>query len=217
MQNTRTIRTAALASAAVVLMAACDGSTPLATENHDASSHGVALNSALADANPQLAQQLSELKQLTAKYHNFKQAQQDYPALVSAPPLTAPDGCVSDMTQGGMGYHYAGLFGIDDHVNYLEPDLLVYAPKNGAQTSPDGEPRFRLAAFDYFIPYSDVWPEAGPAPTSVDLGLAIDPAIAFAPSRFGGWMFHIWLWEHNPAGMFSNWNPAVPLCAGSTF
>jgi hypothetical protein len=43
------------------------------------------------------------------------------------------------------------------------------------------------------------------------------PEISFAASRFGGWMFHIWLWENNPAGMFNNWNTAVPLCQGSAF
>jgi len=39
----------------------------------------------------------------------------------------------------------------------------------------------------------------------------------FARSRFSGWMFHIWLWENNPGGMFTNWNQSVPLCEGSTF
>jgi hypothetical protein len=43
------------------------------------------------------------------------------------------------------------------------------------------------------------------------------PDITFAPSRFGGWMFHIWLWENNPGGMFANWNTSVPLCEGSAF
>ncbi len=216
MYITKRLASAALTSAALVLLAACDGNSALPTENQAALPSGVELSSALAGANPELAQQLSELTQFSAKYHNFKVAQEDYPVLVSNE-LTAPDGCVSDMTQGGMGYHYAGRFGIDDDVNYLEPELLVYAPTNGAQTTPEGEPRFRLAAFDYFIPYSEAWPEAGAAPTSADLGLAINPAIAFAPSRFGGWMFHIWLWENNPAGMFANWNPSVPLCTGSAF
>jgi len=44
------------------------------------------------------------------------------------------------------------------------------------------------------------------------------PDSSFTPtSRFGGWMFHIWLWEQNPSGMFGNFNASVPLCVGSTF
>jgi hypothetical protein len=83
--------------------------------------------------------------------------------------------------------------------------------------------RRKLAAFDYFTPYSEKWP--GPddpnfvrAPTLKDFPTMSDlPDISFAPSRFGGWMFHIWLWEHNPSGMFTNWNTSVPLCEGSSF
>jgi hypothetical protein len=101
------------------------------------------------------------------------------------------------------------------------PEFLVYAPKDGPRK--DGEARRRLAAFDYFIPYSPKWP--GPddpnferAPRLKDFPTMSDlPDIAFAPSRFGGWMFHIWLWEHNPGGMFTNWNTSVPRCEGSAF
>jgi hypothetical protein len=84
--------------------------------------------------------------------------------------------------------------------------------------------RTRLAAVEYFLPYSAKWPARvdpafARAPTLHDFpstsGL---PDVAFVDTpRFGGWMFHIWLWENNPAGMFENFNAAVPLCAGSTF
>ncbi len=29
---------------------------------------------------------------------------------------------------------------------------------------------------------------------------------------FGVWMFHIWVFQHNPAGIFANFNPKVPQC-----
>ena len=121
-----------------------------------------------------------------------------------------------------MGYHYTrGNNLADDAVSLLDPEFLVYAPTNAPRK--DGEARRRLAAFDYFIPYSAKWP--GPddptftrAPTLHDFPTMTGlPDIAFAPSRFGGWMFHIWLWEHNPSGMFTNWNTTVPLCEGSSF
>jgi hypothetical protein len=167
-------------------------------------------------------QTLDALTQLTAPFHDVGAAQAAGYALFAAPPLTAPDGCISSAGDGGMGYHYTrGNNLADDSVSLLDPEFLVYAPKNGPRK--DGEARTRLAAFDYFIPYSPKWP--GPsdptfkrAPTLHDFSTMSDlPDIAFARSRFNGWMVHIWLWEHNPGGMFANWNTAVPLCEGSSF
>lgn len=208
--------TALLASTSLTLIAACGGDAPLPATSQEAVPPP-ALASSHGSGNPLLQQQLAELSRFSAPYHDLTRAQADYPVLVNIPGLTSPDGCVSDASAGGMGYHYAGHFGLDDQVNYLEPELLVFAPTNGAAVAPDGTPRMRLAGFDYFIPYSNAWPEGGAAPTSAEMGLALDPPVAFAPSRFGGWMFHIWLWANNPAGMFANWNPAVPLCADSPF
>ncbi len=204
-----------LTGAAAGVLAACNEQAPSLAAPAVA---GVKVDASPTAANPQLARQLSELKKSTAKYHDLDAAMEDYPGLVVIEGLTSPDGCVSDATAGGMGYHYAGAVGLDDEVDYRTPELLVYAPvEGGPREDSQGNPRARLAAFDYFIPYSDTWPEGGTAPTSEDMGLAIDPPIAFAPSRFGGWMFHIWLWEHNPDGMFSNWNSAVPLCENSPY
>ncbi|HET8633989.1 MAG TPA: hypothetical protein VFL88_07550 [Gemmatimonadales bacterium] len=208
-----------LAATVLALVSACSKGSPLPSEYHGGLVLDEALNSAqdVANPNPELAAQLVELKEFSVKYHSLSTAQGDYPVLFVVPELTNPDGCISDRTMGGMGYHYAGKFPIDDHVNYLEPELLVFAPNNGPHNSPDGATRSRFAGFDYFVPYSMVWPENGTPPTSADLGLAIEPAIPFQKSRFGGWMFHIWLWAHNPDGMFANWNSAVPLCPNSVY
>ena len=165
---------------------------------------------------------LNALRHVTAPFHNLEYAKAAGYSLLTVPPLTAADGCISSAIDGGMGYHYTrGNNLADDSVTLLDPEFLVYAPKNGPDT--DGEVKRRLAAFDYFIPYSVKWP--GPddptfkrAPTLHDFSTMSDlPDIAFAPSRFGGWMFHIWLWERNPGGMFANWNTSVPLCEGSAF
>jgi len=170
------------------------------------------------------AQTLDALTQLTAPLHDVDAAQAAGYSLFKAPPLTAADGCISSAAEGegGMGYHYTrGDNLADDSVSLLDPEFLVYAPTNAPRK--DGDARTRLAAFDYFMPYSAKWP--GPddpsfkrAPTLHDFSTMSDlPDIAFAPSRFGGWMSHIWLWENNPGGMFANWNAAVPLCEGSAF
>jgi hypothetical protein len=201
------------------VLAACSQDSPVQVADH---SHHASLElSALSGQ--ATAPALAALTQLTASFHDVDAAQAAGYNLFIVQPLTAPDGCISDASLGGMGYHYGRLDNLgDDEVSLLDPEFLVYAPKNGPRK--DGEARRRLAAFDYFIPYSAKWP--GPddhpnfkrPPTLHDFPtMQALPDIAFAPSRFGGWMFHIWLWEHNPNGDFANWNPSVPLCEGSAF
>ena len=204
---------------ACAVLAACEAESPMPVESHLSHQGGVTLSSLSQSTN---AQTLAALRELTAPLHDLDQATGAGYALLSLPPLTAPDGCVSDLTEGGMGYHYTrGDNLADDDVTLLDPEFLVYAPTNAPPKS--GEARRRLAAFDYFLPYSARWPgpaDAGfqRAPTLRDFpGMRDLPDLAFAPSRFNGWMFHIWLWEHNPRGMFTNWNTSVPLCEGSTF
>jgi hypothetical protein len=169
------------------------------------------------------AQSLSALRSLTASLHDVDAATAAGYGLLVAPPLTAPDGCISDANMGGMGYHYTrGNNLADDAIDLLDPEFIVYAPKNGPRQ--DDVARTRLAALEYFLPFSAKWPapsdpafEKAPSlhdfPTTSDL-----PDVAFAATtRFGGWMLHIWLWEDNSDGMFANFNTSVPLCLGSSF
>ena len=70
---------------------------------------------------------------------------------------TEGDGCISDPMLGGMGYHYSRCDNIfDDAIDLLNPEFLVYAPKNGP--SQDGVARTRLAAVEYFLPFSTKFP-----------------------------------------------------------
>ena len=212
-------RTAQLLAAFSFVIAGCSADTPLQADRH-LSHHAGLLLSDLSSASA--AQALQGLRELSAPLHDVDAAEARQYALFILTPLTAPDGCISSTDLGGMGYHYTRGNNLgDDAVNLLDPEFLVYAPTNAPRK--DGEQRRRLAAFDYFLPYSAVWPGPDDArfhrpPTTHDFasmqGL---PDVEFAPSRFNGWMFHIWLWEHNPAGMFTNWNTSVPLCQGSSF
>ena len=211
-------RPGALTFAALAFTIAGCSDAPVQASSHHSHS-GVALASLSGAAT---AQALSDLTALSAPFHDVDAAEAAGYGLFSKPPLTALDGCISSQSEGGMGYHYSRLDNLgDDSVSLLDPEFLVYASKNGPRK--DGEARRRLAAFDYFIPYSPKWPDKDDpkfkrAPTTHDFSTMRDlPDIAFAPSRFQGWMFHIWLWENNPAGMFTNWNTSVPLCEGSSF
>ena len=212
-------RTAQLLASFAFVLAGCNADTPVQADGHLSHGGGLMLSSLSQATN---AQTLNALRRLTAPLHDLSAAEGAGYSLFVLPPLTAADGCISSATDGGMGYHYTrGDNLADDAVSLLDPEFLVYAPTNAPRK--DGDARRRLAAFDYFIPFSPKWP--GPsdpsftrAPTLKDFPTMSDlPDIAFAPSRFGGWMFHIWLWEHNPGGMFTNWNTAVPLCEGSAF
>ena len=141
---------------------------------------------------PEMQRQLAALHPLFAKYHDQDKALEDGYEFVGP--------CVSDPVLGGMGDHYSlnadDDFGRGDGTYTLErPQYLVYAPqKNG--------PR-RLAALDYTVPY-EKWPDQEP-PQFFGIPFTRNDG-------FGVWMFHIWLFQHNPAGTFANFNPTVPQC-----
>ena len=143
---------------------------------------------------PEINQQLADLRALVAPFHNFDKAV-EYGYSVPAP---APGVCLSDPVRGGMGYHYAfskkDLIN-DGEVNLLEPEFLVYSPQENG--------RVKFSALDYFVPYT-TWPHAEPPSL---LGVPFEREDAFQ-----AYVLHIWLFWHNPAGMFENFNPAVPLC-----
>ena len=141
---------------------------------------------------PEMRQQLAALHPLFAKYHDQDKALEDGYEFVGP--------CVSDPALGGMGDHYSlnadDDFGRGDGTYALErPQYLVYAPqKNG---------RRRLAALDYTVPY-EKWQRQEP-PQFFGIPFTRNDG-------FGVWMFHIWLFQHNPAGAFANFNPTVPQC-----
>jgi len=203
-------------------LTACAADAPLPTASH-MSHNGVVMLSDLGRANN--AKSLTALREFTARFHDLDAATAAQYGLLKAPPATAPDGCISDPYLGGMGYHYTRGNNLgDDAIDLLDPEFLVYAPIKEPQG--DGVARTRLAAVEYFIPFSERWPApVGNAPTNNSSLLAKAPSlhdfpttsdlpdIPFTPTfRFNGWMLHIWLWEDNPEGMFNNFNTSVPLC-----
>jgi hypothetical protein len=201
------------ASSIVLTLAGCSSDSSLPTESHMA---GLPLSAVGQASN---ARALDDLRRITAPLHDLDAALAAQYSLLVAPPLTAADGCISDMAAGGMGYHYSRFNNLgDDSISLLDPEFLVYAPT--AAPTKGGVQRRRLGALEYFIPYGSAWP--GPddvgfvrAPTLGDFStFAGLPAVAMSPTPFGGWAIHIWLWENNPGGMMTNFNTAVPQCTG---
>jgi hypothetical protein len=106
-------------------------------------------------------------------------------------------GCIAHPTLGAMGYHYFNKELIDDLVvDELKPEGLVYAP------APEGG--LRLVALEYVVPGAGSNPPGVSEPPTVfgrEMVILV-PAVGF-------YTLHIWVWGHNPAGMFASWNPEV--------
>jgi hypothetical protein len=101
----------------------------------------------------------------------------------------------------GMGQHYVNgeLVG-DDVLDPLQPEALVYEPRE------DGS--MILVAFEYLV-FADVWDPEGTgreAPTLFGQEFALKTNIPDTPPV---WALHIWLWTHNPEGLFADFNPLV--------
>ena len=134
-----------------------------------------------------------DIRQVTAKYHDLDAAIADGYELGYNGIIT---GCIAHPTDGAMGYHYFRADLIDDPaVNALQPEGLVYAPDRHGQ--------LHLAAVEWVVP-GPVPPDPSLTPPSV-LGMdlhVLNPAL-------GWYIQHAWVWQHNPAGIFEDWNPKV--------
>jgi hypothetical protein len=189
-------------------VAACDSTAPsgvsptapstvagaAAAHAHHGASTGASPARAELKMTPEVSQQLDELRRMTAPFHNFDQAV----AAGYSIPAPAAGVCISDPIRGGMGFHYTNAnkdLINDGVVNLLEPEFLVYAPKDNGGV--------KFAALDYFVPYN-TWTQA--APPSL-LGVDFQ-----REDGFQAYVMHIWLYWHNPAGIFQNYNPSVPQC-----
>jgi hypothetical protein len=131
---------------------------------------------------------LAALRRVTARFHNFETAAAAGWSAQITPCMTDPAGA------GGMGFHYGNPALIDGSARVEEPELLLYEPERNG--------RLRLVAVEYVIPYTAHSRSAAP------------------PELFGGqkfkqndtfqlWGLHAWVWEHNPSGVFADWNPRV--------
>ncbi|HSM61117.1 MAG TPA: hypothetical protein VK849_09990 [Longimicrobiales bacterium] len=128
---------------------------------------------------------LAELRRATARFHRLEAAM----AAGWSEQITP---CLENPSAGGMGFHYANLALFDGQVNVTEPEALVYAPwRNG---------EVRLVAVEYIVPLG-AWQGADP-PELLGQQFHRNDAV-------GIWALHVWLWQHNPNGLFADWNPRI--------
>ncbi|HLL75595.1 MAG TPA: hypothetical protein VK421_10060 [Pyrinomonadaceae bacterium] len=137
------------------------------------------------DCSPECREQLAMARAATAKYHNVEKALED--GYVQASP------CVASPA-GAMGYHYVNFsLAADPDIDASQPEALLYLPNESGKLKLVG------------VEYVRVFTPSAQRPTL--FGRPFDgPAFFLNPPQYN---LHVWLWKHNPAGMFTPFNPAL--------
>ena len=117
----------------------------------------------------------------TANYHELDVALAD--GFAQASP------CVRNPALGTMGFHFAKAARIDQTVDVAEPEVLLYLP--------DDEGVMELVAVEYIVPNI-----GNPVPS------LFGETFHYNAAR-NRYELHAWIWRHNPAGMFEDWNPRL--------
>lgn len=179
----RRVRFATIVATAT-LVAACAAEAPVAPE----SAAPASLRTANTRADASRARALATLRRATARYHNLKAATDDGFVFLH--------GCESRPDEGPVGILYVHPDRLDGVIDPSKPEALIYEPlENG---------RVRLVGVELAIPYV-AWTQAQPPEF---LGATFQPE-----DEFGVWGLHIWLWRHNPEGLFAESNPRVSCAA----
>jgi hypothetical protein len=132
---------------------------------------------------------LAQLRAATAQYHRSEAAQAaDYDLV---PGL---DHCFNNPGVGAMGFHYINVDLLDLELDPLQPEAMVYVP------GPKGQ--LQLGAVEYIVPAEPWDAENDELPMVLGQHLHLNEAL-------GVYVLHAWVFRHNPAGMFEDWNPNV--------
>lgn len=105
---------------------------------------------------------------------------------------------------GTMGVHFFNVALMGTTADPLKPQVLVYEPVGD---------RLQLVAAEWFIPVS---PELKKRPEI--FGKAFDGPMEghhpLMPHGLHHYDLHVWLWKHNPSGLFAPTNPKVKCPKG---
>lgn len=133
---------------------------------------------------------LAKVRAVIAQYQQVEAAQAA--GWVQVPGL---DHCFDNPGVGAMGYHYINPNLLDNQLDPLTPEALVYAP------GPNG--KLKLAAVEYIVP-AETWDKAGNTALPSLHGRSFH-----LNENLGVYVLHAWIFKNNPGGMFEDWNSKV--------
>lgn len=116
-------------------------------------------------------------------------------------------GCVSHPEHGAMGIHHInGDLFADPTIDPLRPEAVMYEPQA------DGS--LKAVGIEYVV-LQDAWHAAGHADRPSLMGNEFKLTTNFfdVPPFYA---LHLWLWEENPAGLFTSYNPNVACPVAAT-
>ena len=106
--------------------------------------------------------------------------------------------------QGAQGIHFTHGDRIGDPaLDVLMPEVLMYEPRA------DGS--LRLVGAEYLV-FQAAWHDQGHVAPPVLLGREFTLNTTLLDEPF--YALHVWVWQHNPLGLFANWNPLVDCTHG---
>jgi hypothetical protein len=158
---------------------------------------GIQVGSATAGSD-----QLAVVRGSTASFHDIANAD-GYGLFTDAAGIA----CIDKPGVGTMGVHYVkGALVGDGEVDAATPEALVYEPtKNG---------RLRLVAVEYVVFKADWDADHDGRPSLFGEEFEEEPTGVNRYHLPPYYSLHAWVWRHNPAGMFEDWNPQV-TCASA--
>jgi hypothetical protein len=178
---TRNVHSRVLWPLIVVLgaLGACTEQTPLATSAEPGLQPQANVSTAVA-----YHRTLAELRRATAAYHDIDRAIADGFILLHE--------CEVRPGEGQAGAVYVNLSRLTGGIDPSNPPGLLYEPgRNG---------RMSLVGAELAVPFA-LWPHADPPEF---FGAQFQPE-----EEFGVYGLHVWIWRHNPDGMFAQANPRV--------
>jgi hypothetical protein len=161
----------------------------------DATTTTMAVATTMSEVEPTL-DQLNALRAVLAPFESVDSAE--------AAGFERFGGCMSG-PQGAQGIHFTHGERIGDPtLDVLRPEVLMYEPR------PDGS--LRLIGAEYLV-FQQAWHDDGNDAAPVLLGREFTLNTTLLDEPF--YALHVWVWQHNPLGLFANWNPLVG-CAHPT-
>lgn len=149
--------------------------------------------SAYADGQEAAAHRdLAAARAATAKYHDEAKAVADG--------YQRADFCV-ESPDGVMGYHYVKPELLDAPMDVRTPPILLYLPDRAGGRKLAGVEYMKVDADQDLATYDD-------RPSAFNTQFD-GPMPGHEPGMPVHYDLHVWLWKHNPDGMFAQFNPAV--------